>query len=207
MSENNNKPVREIGYSKPPINTRFPKGVSGNPTGRPKGKLNVGTLLRQELQKKTIVKSKDGVRKEITKAEAIVERVVAKAMDGDPTAIRMTLNLMAMMEDSSSDGPKMSFNNSNQLLEEKVNTASNPGGYRVPDPVLARRTLALLQFMYGVEIGEKDPILVITNEQAKQLAIKVSKIYGFPVSAKEAVRQANDGILIKISEAETKTSP
>jgi hypothetical protein len=61
--------------------------------------------------------------------------------------------------------------------------------------------------MSGVKIGEQDPILVITNGQAEELALKISKIYGYPVSAREAVRLANDGILIKVSEVETKTSP
>ena len=29
--------VREVGYGKPPVEHRFPKGQSGNPTGHPRG--------------------------------------------------------------------------------------------------------------------------------------------------------------------------
>lgn len=39
----------EIGYKKPPRHTRFRKGQSGNPKGRPKGTQNLKTDLAEEL--------------------------------------------------------------------------------------------------------------------------------------------------------------
>jgi hypothetical protein len=43
------RPIYEIGYGKPPKNTRFKPGVSGSRHGRPKGSKNTETLLKQEL--------------------------------------------------------------------------------------------------------------------------------------------------------------
>ena len=37
-----------VGYGKPPVHTRFAKGRSGNPGGRPRGK-NLTTLLQEAL--------------------------------------------------------------------------------------------------------------------------------------------------------------
>jgi hypothetical protein len=39
----------EVGYGKPPRDTRFPKGQSGNPRGRPSGAKNLKTLLSEAL--------------------------------------------------------------------------------------------------------------------------------------------------------------
>lgn len=55
---------------------RLPKGVSGNPGGRPKG-LSLTRLVREELQKPTAPGSA------ITKAHVIAERIVNLAQAGD----------------------------------------------------------------------------------------------------------------------------
>ena len=39
-----------IGYKKPPIQTRFAAGQSGNPNGRPKGSPNRSTIARMALK-------------------------------------------------------------------------------------------------------------------------------------------------------------
>ncbi len=46
----------DVGYGKPPQHTRFRKGQSGNPTGRPKGARNLKTELLEELQEQILVR-------------------------------------------------------------------------------------------------------------------------------------------------------
>jgi hypothetical protein len=44
-----------VGYGKPPLHTRFQKGRSGNPNGRPRGRKNMSTLLSDALNGSVIV--------------------------------------------------------------------------------------------------------------------------------------------------------
>jgi hypothetical protein len=85
----------EVGYGKPPRHTRFPKGRSGNPAGRPRGKKNLATLLSDALDQKIIV-VESGRRKKISKREAIVTQLVNKSASAD---LKATQILLAMLRD------------------------------------------------------------------------------------------------------------
>src|SRR5438105_15886877 len=63
-----------VGYGKPPLHTRFQKGRSGNPNGRPRGRKNMSTLLSDALNGSVVV-VENGRRKKITKREAIVTQL------------------------------------------------------------------------------------------------------------------------------------
>ena len=81
-----------VGYGAPPKATRFKKGVSGNPKGRPRGSLNVATLFIKALHEKVVINER-GKRKTVTKLEAALKQVVNKAASGDPRAIRQMVEL------------------------------------------------------------------------------------------------------------------
>jgi hypothetical protein len=81
-----------VGYGAPPKATRFKKGVSGNPKGRPKGSLNVATLLLKTLYEKVVI-IEHGERKKVTKFEAALKQLFNKAASGDLRAIRQSLEL------------------------------------------------------------------------------------------------------------------
>jgi Family of unknown function (DUF5681) len=91
------KHPHEIGYRRPPKQTQFVKGQSGNPKGRPKGSRNFATVFQAELKRRVAV-TEDGKRKKITKREAVAKQLVNKAAAGDPKAIPVLLDEMRPYE-------------------------------------------------------------------------------------------------------------
>ena len=91
-----------VGYGKPPLRTRFQKGKSGNPKGRPRGKKNMSTLLSTALNASIVVVA-NGRRKKITKREAIVTQLVNKSAAADLKATQIVLAMLRDLE-SQADG-------------------------------------------------------------------------------------------------------
>jgi len=87
----------EVGYGKPPRDTRFPKGQSGNPRGRPPGAKNLKTLLSEALNEPVIVTETGGPRK-VTKRQAIVTQLVNRSATADFRAIKILLDIMRDIE-------------------------------------------------------------------------------------------------------------
>lgn len=82
----------QVGYGRPPKTTRFKKGQSGNPKGRPKGSLNVATVFSKTLREKVMI-NENGERKTVSKLEAAVKQLVNKAATGDTRSLRLLLEL------------------------------------------------------------------------------------------------------------------
>jgi Family of unknown function (DUF5681) len=81
----------EVGYRKPPKQTRFQKGKSGNPKGRPRGSRSSATLLREILSERVEVRE-NGSTRTVTKKELILRYAVNKAATGDSRAREFLLN-------------------------------------------------------------------------------------------------------------------
>lgn len=101
MTDMNEASEYQVGYSKPPKNTQFRKGRSGNPKGRPKGTLNLATVLERTLRERVVV-NENGRRKEISKMEAAVKQLVNQAASGDLAALRQLMALASSAEQRSS---------------------------------------------------------------------------------------------------------
>lgn len=88
-----------VGYGKPPKNTQFKPGKSGNPKGRPKGIQNLSTDLEQELGEKILV-TEAGKSQPVTKQRAMIKSLFAKALKGDVRASSVLINLILGLEAS-----------------------------------------------------------------------------------------------------------
>ena len=85
----------EVGYKKPPKNHQFKKGQSGNPKGRPKRSQNKTPyqILEQALTREITIKE-NGQAQKVTIQEAILKKLSAEALKGEPYAIREMLKLL-----------------------------------------------------------------------------------------------------------------
>lgn len=87
----------DVGYGKPPKQTRFEKGRSGNPKGRLKGVKTLAVALKEALAERVTV-TENGRRRKITKLEAITTQLVNKAATADLTATRLLLGMVQLVE-------------------------------------------------------------------------------------------------------------
>jgi hypothetical protein len=87
----------EVGYRKPPKATRFQKGTSGNPKGRPKGAKNLATLLDQAINER-VSANVNGKPRRISKLQAAITQVVNRAAAGDPKFLRQLFDLVQALE-------------------------------------------------------------------------------------------------------------
>jgi hypothetical protein len=97
---NDDPKIGDVGYGKPPKHAQFRKGQSGNFRGRPKGALNLATVLQRALREEVVI-DKNGRREVLTKLEAAIAQLVSKATSGDGQAIRYLCQLVASAEERS----------------------------------------------------------------------------------------------------------
>ena len=87
----------EVGFGRPPKHSRFRKGQSGNPRGRPKSSKNVDKMLRDTLLR-TVTISENGKRRKITALEAFFRQTLKGALRGDSRAADKLLKLLPTLQ-------------------------------------------------------------------------------------------------------------
>ena len=92
MRENKFTNDYQVGYGKPPKKSQFEKGVSGNPTGRPKKARDVESELLREANSPIII-TENGKRIKMSKHQVIVKQLTINAMKSNPAALRMYFDL------------------------------------------------------------------------------------------------------------------
>lgn len=83
----------KVGYCKPPRHSRWPKGQSGNPKGRPKGSRGLKTDLEAELTSKhTAYINEEAVTD--TKQRLAIKMLATRAACGDLKAAQLLVPLI-----------------------------------------------------------------------------------------------------------------
>ena len=83
----------EVGYGRPPKQTRFKPGVCANPKGRGRGTKNLKTDLQEELSERITIGEGDR-RIRLSKQRAMVKSMVARAIKGEQRAADRCFELL-----------------------------------------------------------------------------------------------------------------
>lgn len=96
MSPRKSKPVSDygVGYGKPPAGSRWPKGQSGNPGGRPKGSTSLKTALKKLLAQKVTVRGAGGRTRRVTHLDAFLEKLLDLAYKGNIAAMKLLVSCL-----------------------------------------------------------------------------------------------------------------
>jgi hypothetical protein len=122
----------EVGYRKPPAHSRFEKGVSGNPGGRPQG-ITPGRakkLALQEIFRPVKVREGDRV-KSMSAFQAVIRQLVAQAAKGNTAALRLIVEHTQRLEQ--------------ELTAEAAQQATGTATRELTDEDRARALVAFLQ--------------------------------------------------------------
>jgi hypothetical protein len=83
----------DIGYGKPPAHTRWPKGQSGNPRGRPRAGDDLASAVVKAAREKIPV-TEHGRTRRRTKLEVAMIQVFNNAARGALPAVRLAVQLV-----------------------------------------------------------------------------------------------------------------
>jgi Family of unknown function (DUF5681) len=124
MSANNDD---EGGYGRPPKNTRFKPGRSGNEKGRPKGTRNLKTDLASVLQTRVAIRE-DGELRHVSRQEAMLLTLCTKALQGDTKASSQLFSMLAKTENQDTGASQLDVvtNDDRYIVEEFLRRNSVP---------------------------------------------------------------------------------
>ncbi|MDR1160409.1 MAG: DUF5681 domain-containing protein [Syntrophomonadaceae bacterium] len=132
----------DVGYRKPPEDSKFKPGQSGNSKGRPRKRKEEGMfdLLNKELKSKLTLK--DGSK--ITKAEAAIRQLCNKASGGDFKSGKLILDITTKQQANT-----LALEFLNKLIKENYITESNVKDYLNSGKILGTKSMpAALYNMY-----------------------------------------------------------
>ena len=108
-------------YRQPSLHTRFKKGQSGNPRGRPAK--NLAALLAAALNEKVTV-TENGKRRQVTRREAVVAQLVNESVSAELRAAKMLIDMLRDIEKRADPTPavKNPFNPTDKEVVQQLIT-------------------------------------------------------------------------------------
>jgi hypothetical protein len=89
-------PKYHVGYRKPPIETRFKPGTSGNPKGRPKGGRNLKHAAQEVFTNKVLVRE-GGRARRVTRLEALLLTTMERGLRGNDRAAQGAIKIALLL--------------------------------------------------------------------------------------------------------------
>ena len=117
-----------VGYGRPPTDSRFQPGTSGNPRGRRKGSKNLKTLIRKALTASISIREGTKTRR-VSKIEGVVLHQLQSALKGDDRSAMAVIKMamqMGLLEEPASNAAE--------------DTALSGADERILDELLARHS-------------------------------------------------------------------
>lgn len=105
MSNGDERDDYEVGYGRPPKSGQFKKGLSGNPSGRPKKLLDFDSVLMRELNL-PMVFHENGRRKKMTRFVITAKQMANKAASGDLRAARFVAERSQRVQERTAEQQK-----------------------------------------------------------------------------------------------------
>lgn len=142
-----------VGYGKPPKHTRWKKGQSGNPKGRPKGARGLKTDLDRVLRKVLTIEGRGKTLKGTTQLLAL-EMLARRAATGDVRSIKALVDLvLTVFGPGDRGGDREQLSDSDQALLDTflADLASGSGS-----PALAEAGISQSDDASAGRVGEME---------------------------------------------------
>ena len=129
------QPDYSVGYRRPPKGGRFVRGQSGNPRGRPKGRVSMPAVVNKLANRKVRINDGSG-SKWVTVLEALLAVQSARALKGDTKSTAILLDLINQLGEPEEDNNATPLESEDQAtlqralarLETKRKPSDDNGG-------------------------------------------------------------------------------